>query len=209
MQAFVRSVALLCCLGGACLASPAAYASDSGLSGRALSLLQEREAQLLSIAEGARQLQLLLTEVYGRGSEAARALTSAVTPSAAARALRDNDPVELALNSIELDTSVCRQRLVCELQTGITGYSSYGSWAYELIKRGVPALERYGYVSTRDLGVDSCRQAFPCQFSASPLMERAREVRSLAADFCDLEGDSYTSSACRLLASAVDTLETL
>ena len=85
----------------------------------------------------------------------------------------------------------------------------FGGMAYELIKSGVPALERYGYVSTRDLGVNSCRQAFPCQFSASPLMERARQVRSLATDFCDLEGDSYTSSACRMVAYAVDTFETL
>ncbi|KAF0289733.1 hypothetical protein FJT64_012035 [Amphibalanus amphitrite] len=202
MKVFV-SVALLC-LGGA-LASPTPYA-DSSLASEVG--LQAREAQLLSIAEGARQLQLLFSEVYGRGSETARALSTSITPSSVAHALRENDPVELALNSIELDTSVCRQRLVCELQTGISGYR-FGGMAYELIKSGVPALERYGYVSTRDLGVDSCRQAFPCQFSASPLMERARQVRSVATDFCDLEGDSYTSSACRLIASAVDTLETL
>ena len=202
MKVFV-SVALLC-LGGA-LASPAPYADNSVSSDISL---QAREAQLLSIAEGARQLQLLLSEVYGRGSETARALSTSVTPSSVARALRDNDPVELALNSIELDTAVCRQRLVCELQTGITGYT-FGGMAYELIKSGVPSLERYGYVSTRDLGVDSCRQAFPCQFSASPLMERARQARSLVTDFCNLEGDSYTSSACRLLAYAIDTLETL
>ena len=194
----------LLCLGGA-LASPAPYADNSLSSDLGL---QGRESQLISIVEGARQLQLLLSELYGRGSETARALSSSVTPSALARALRDNDPVELALNSIELDTAVCRQRLVCELQTGVTGYT-FGGMAYELLKSGVPALERYGYVSTRDLGVDSCRQAFPCQFSASPLMERARQVRSLATDFCDLEGDSYTSSACRMVAYAVDTLETL
>ena len=196
------TVALLC-LGGA-LASPAPYAdsfsNDIGL--------QVRESQLMSIAEGARQLQLLISEMYGRGSESARALSSSVTPSSVARALRENDPVELALNSIELDTAACRQRLVCELQTGITGYR-FGGMAYELIKSRVPALEHYGYVSTRDLGVDSCRQAFPCQFSASPLMERARQARSLATDYCNLEGDSYTSSACRVVAYAVDTLETL
>ncbi|KAF0289731.1 hypothetical protein FJT64_012033 [Amphibalanus amphitrite] len=184
MKVFV-SVALLC-LGGA-LASPTPYADNSLASEVGL---QAREAQLLSIAEGARQLQLLFSEVYGRGSETARALSTSITPSSVARALRENDPVELALNSIELDTSVCRQRLVCELQTGISGYR-FGGMAYELIKSGVPALERYGY------------------FSASPLMERARQVRSVATDFCDLEGDSYTSSACRLIASAVDTLETL
>ena len=195
----------LLCLGGGALASPAPYA-DNSLSNEVS--LEAREVQLLSIAEGVRQLRLLLSELYGRGSETARALSSSVTPSSVARALRENDPVELALNSIELDTAVCRQRLVCELQSGITGYR-FGGMAYELLKSGVPALERYGYVSTRDLGVDSCRQAFPCQFSASPLMERAREVRALATDFCDLEGDSYTSSACRLLASAVDTLESL
>ena len=193
----------LLCLGGA-LASPASYvdsvSNDIGL--------QVRESQLMSIVEGGRQLQLLLSELYGRGSETARALSTSITPSSVARALRENDPVELALNSIELDTAVCRQRLVCELQTGITGYR-FGGMVYELIKSRVPALERYGYVSTGDLGVDSCRQAFPCQFSASPLMERARQVRSLATDFCDLEGASYTSSACRLVASAVDALESL
>ncbi|KAF0289734.1 hypothetical protein FJT64_012036 [Amphibalanus amphitrite] len=192
MKVFV-SVALLC-LGGA-LASPAPYADNSLVSEVGL---QAREAQLLSIAEGARQLQLLFSEVYGRGSETARALSTSITPSSVARALRENDPVELALNPIE--------RMI--IWTGISGYR-FGGMAYELIKSGVPALERYGYVSTRDLGVDSCRQAFPCQFSASPLMERARQVRSVATDFCDLEGDSYTSSACRLIASAVDTLETL
>lgn len=195
-------VALLC-LGGA-RASPAPYANSlSNEIG-----LQVRESQLMSIVDGARQLQLLISEIYGRGSESARALSSSLTLSSVARALQENDPVELALNSIELDTDLCRQRLVCELQTGVTSYR-FGGMAYDLMKSRVPALERYGYVSTRDLGVDSCRQAFPCQFSSSPLMERARQVRSLATDFCNLEGDSYTSSACRMVAYAVDTLETL
>ena len=197
-------IVTLLCLGGT-RASPAPYADSLSFNDIGL---QVRESQLMSIMDGAHQLQLLLSEMYGRGSVTARALSTSITPSSVARALQENDPVELALNSIELDTDVCRQRLVCELQTGVTGYR-FGSMAYELIKSRVPALERYGYLSTRDLGVASCRQAFPCQFSASPLMERARQVRSLATDFCDLEGASYTSSVCRMVANAVDTLETL
>jgi len=200
MNAFVL-VSLLS-LGGA-LASPAAYDSVSNDIS-----LQQRESQLLSIAEGFRQFSSLLSEVYARGSSSARSLKAQATPSNVARALRENDPIELALNTIELDTEPCRQRLVCELQSTLAGYR-FGGMAYELIKSRVPALEQYGYVSTGELGVKACRQAFPCQFAASPLMERARQMRSLAFDYCDIEGDSYTSRVCRAVTYTVDTLETL
>lgn len=187
------------------LASPASYGSSEVTSETSL---QQREYQLMSIAEGGRQLYLLLSEALERGQQQARALTSGMTVSSVARALHNSDPVEVALNSVELDTQPCRERVICELQ-GLFDRRQFGDIAYELLVRGVPSLRKYGYKSARSLNARSCSELFQCRLSDSPVMERAREMRSLADSFCDTEGDSFVSRVCRALIFTVDTLETM
>jgi len=192
---------LLCMVAAVAVGSPAAEL-DAGMS------LQGRETQILSIVEGARQLALLLTDSWNTGARAARALKSTIQPSNVARALQEQDPVESSLAALDLNTEVCRSRVICELQTKLTDYSM-GDLVYEFFKRKAPKLKKYGVVTARDLGVNSCYEAFPCRASTSPLMEKARHLRMLVEDFCDLSGKSMTSSFCRGIKYAVDKMETL
>ncbi|XP_043225339.1 uncharacterized protein LOC122383219 [Amphibalanus amphitrite] len=194
--------ALLVLLGvAAAAATPAAdYSNEISL--------EMRESQLLSIVEGVRQLSLLLRESWNTGSRAARAFTSQMKPADMARALQENDPIEVSLKALSLDNEMCRSRMICELQTKLTSYSM-GDLVYEVIKRKVPKLKKYGVVTARDLGAQSCFEVFPCRASSSPLMDNARHLRSLVEDFCDLSGKSYTSSFCRGIKFAVDRLESL
>ena len=73
----------------------------------------------------------------------------------------------------------------------------------------MPKLKKYGVVTARDLGAQNCFEVFPCRASSSPLMDNARQLRSLVEDFCDLSGKSYTSSFCLGIKYAVDKLESL
>ncbi|XP_037090099.1 uncharacterized protein LOC119110394 [Pollicipes pollicipes] len=197
----MKSAVLLCVLGAVgALASPADISNDIGLL--------EREAQLLSIVDGFQQLTMLLREYRNTGASMARALTNQLTVDNLARALQESDPVEVSLRAVQLDTDVCRSRVICELQSKLDSYSM-GDLVYEFVKRKSPKLKKYGVVTARGLGAKSCFEVFPCRVSSSPLMENARHLRSLVEDFCDLSGKSMTSSFCRGIKYTVDKLETL
>lgn len=167
--------------------------------------LHERELQLMAIAEGAQQLSLLAGDMWQYAQQVAAAVPSG---SDVARSLQRDDPVQLMLNTVELDSDTCRRRVVCELQQQMTG-STLGSLLYELVKSRVPQLQKYGYVSARDLGADSCSAVFSCRLADSPLMQRALEVRQMASEVCDMEANSFTGWMCRSTVFLIDWMETL
>jgi len=125
-----------------------------------------------------------------------------------ARALEETDPIDILLNTIELDTEACRQRLACEMRTGASSFA-YGDMAYNLLSNTMPSLKKYGRHTARQLGVASCSEAFTCRYSDSPLMGTARSMRGLADGVCDMHGDSFASMMCRGFAFIVDSLESI
>ena len=157
---------------------------------------------------GLSQYLPLLQSVWSLGSQLISSLGADGAGEEVARALSHTDPMELALNTIDLDTPPCRQRLACEIRSTIGEYA-FGNMAYELLASRMPSLKKYERLSARQLGVTSCSEAFTCRYSDSPYMDTARQMRSMAGSYCSTDAESLTGRICQAFAFIMDTLETL
>ena len=169
---------------------------------------QWRASSEVSPLSGLSQYVPLLQSLWSIGSQLLGSLVADGTGQEVARALQTADPVELALNTIDLDTAPCRQRLACEIRSTVGEYT-FGNMAYELLASRMPSLKKYSRLSARQLGVSSCSEAFTCRYSDSPYMDTARQMRSMAGDYCSMDSESITGRICQAFAFVMDTLETL
>ncbi|KAF0295602.1 hypothetical protein FJT64_015754 [Amphibalanus amphitrite] len=199
----MKTAALLCLL-ALSGASASRVRRDAGAAFEEVA--QWRAAPEPSPLAGLSQYVPLLQSLWSLGSELLGSLVADGAGQEVARALQQADPVELALNTIDLDTAACRQRLACEIRSTIGEYA-FGDMAYKLLASRMSSLKKYENLSARQLGVTSCSEAFSCRYSDSPYMDTARQMRSLADDYCSVDADSLTGSLCQAFASVMDTLQ--
>ena len=193
----MKTAAVICLL-----ALSGASASRVRRDARSSDVAQWRESSQPSTFSGLGQMLPVLQGLWSLASS----LIDDGTGQEMARALQETDPMELALNTIDLDTAPCRQRLACEIRSTIGEYT-FGTMAYELLASRMPSLKKYSRLSARQLGVSSCSEAFSCRYSDSPYMDTARQMRSLAGDYCSTDTDSLTGNLCQAFASVMDMLD--
>ena len=207
----MKTAALLCllALSGASASRvrrDARAAIDGHASANHVEPAQWRAAAEPSPLAGISEYLPLLRGLWSLGSQLFSSLGADGAGEEVARAMQQTDPVELALNTIDLDTAPCRQRLACEIRSTIGEYT-FGNMAYDLLASRMPSLKKYDRLSARQLGVTSCSEAFSCRYSDSPYMDTARQMRSMADDYCSVDSGSLTGILCQAFASVVDTLE--
>ncbi|KAF0295603.1 hypothetical protein FJT64_015755 [Amphibalanus amphitrite] len=209
----MKTAALLCLLAlsgaSASRVRRTAKASfDERASANEVEKAQWRAAPEPSPLAGLSQYVPLLQSLWSLGSELLGSLVADGAGQEVARALQQADPVELALNTIDLDTAACRQRLACEIRSTIGEYA-FGDMAYKLLASRMSSLKKYENLSARQLGVTSCSEAFSCRYSDSPYMDTARQMRSMAGSYCSTDVETLTGRICQAFAFVMDTLETL